>query len=72
MMWGFGLFASGTQVAKLLDKGVEVRPYIITTYCFKCFVLSNMTCKDMIMFVLKDFESEVCGIWYKNPIILTK
>ena len=69
MTRGFGPFASGARVAELLDKSMEVRPNIVVTYCFKSFVLPDMSCKDMFMFILKDFESEVCNVQYENPII---
>ena len=69
MMRRFGPFASGARVSELLDKCVKVRPNIVTMYCFKGFVLPNMSCKDMIMFILKDFELEVQNVWYENLII---
>ena len=72
MIQGFGSFASGARVTELLDKRMKIRPNIVTTYCFKGFVLPNMSCKDMIMFILEDFESEVHNVRYKNPIIELK
>ena len=72
MMRGFGSFASGARVTELLDKSMKIRPNVVTMYCFKGFVLPNMSCKDMIMFILKDFESEVCNVQYENQIIKLK
>ena len=69
---GFGSFASGARVTELLDKSMKIRPNIVTTYCFKGFVLPDMSCKDMIMFILKDFELEVHNVQYKNLIIKLK
>ena len=69
---GFGPFASGARVTELLDKSMKIRPNVVTMYCFKGFVLPNMSCKDVIMFILKDFELEVCNVWYENPIIELK
>ena len=51
---------------------MNIRPNVVAMYCFKGFVLPNMSCKDMIMFILKDFESEVHNVQYKNPIIKPK
>ena len=51
---------------------MQVRPKIIALYCFEGFVLSYMSCEDMVMFELKDFESEVCDIWYEYLVILLK
>ena len=72
MMWGFGSFASGARVIELLDKSTKTRPNIVTMYCFKGFVLPDMFCKDMIMFILKDFESKVHNVQYENLIIELK
>ena len=72
MTRGFGSFASGARVAELLDKSMEVRPNVVMTYCFEGFVLPDMSCKDMIMFILKDFELEVRNVRYENPIIEPK
>ena len=69
---GLGSFASGARVTELLDKSTKIRPNVVATYCFKGFVLPDMSCKDMIMFILKDFESEVRNVQYKNPIIKLK
>ena len=69
---GFGSFASGARVTELLDKSTKIRPNIVVMYCFKGFVLPDMSCKDMIMFILKDFESEVHNVRYENPIIELK
>ena len=68
----FGSFASGARVTELLDKSMKIRPNIVTTYCFKGFVLPDMSCKDMIMFILEDFELEVRNVRYENPIIEPK
>ena len=70
--WGLGSFASGARVTELLDKSTKIRPNVVATYCFKGFVLPDISCKDMIMFVLKDFESEVRNVRYENPIIEPK
>ena len=72
VMRGFGSFASGARVTELLDKSTKIRPNIVATYCFKGFVLPDMSCKDMIMFILKDFESEVRNVQYENLIIEPK
>ena len=72
MMRGFGPFASGARVTELLDKSMKIRPDVVATYCFEGFVLPDMSCKDMIMFILKDFESEVRNVWYENLIIEPK
>ena len=69
---GFRPFASSARVTELLDKSMKIRPNVVATYCFKGFVLPDMSCKDMIMFILEDFESEVCNVRYKNPIIEPK
>ena len=69
---GLGSFASGARVTELLDKSTKIRPNVVATYCFKGFVLPDMSCKDMIMFVLKDFESEVRNVQYENLIIELK
>ena len=34
MMRGFGPFASGTRTTKMLDKGSEIRPNIVSADCF--------------------------------------
>ena len=49
---------------------MQVRPKVIMLYCFKSFVLPYMSCEDMVMFELKDFESEVHDIWHKYSVIL--
>ena len=72
MTRGFGSFASGARVTELLDKSTKIRPNIVAMYCFKGFVLPYMSCKDMIMVILKDFELEVCNVWYENLIIKLK
>ena len=51
---------------------MQIRPKVITSYCFKGFVLPYMTCEDMVMFELKDFESEVRDIWHEYSVILSK
>ena len=51
---------------------MQVRPKVIASYCFEGFVLSYMSCEDMVVFELKDFESEVRDIWHKYSVILSK
>ena len=72
MTRGLGPFASGARVTELLDKSMKIRPNVVMMYCFKGFVLPDMSCKDMIMFILKDLESEVCNVRYENLIIKPK
>ena len=31
-----------------------------------------MSCEDMVVFKLKDFESEVCNVWHEYSVILLK
>ena len=50
---------------------MQVRPKVITSYCFKGFVLPYMSCEDMVMFELKDFELEVHDIWHEYLVILS-
>jgi hypothetical protein len=52
MTGSFGSFASGTRAAELLDESAEVRPYIITTYCFKGLILPDVSREDVVMLVL--------------------
>ena len=35
-------------------------------------VLPYMSCEDMVMFELKDFESEVHNLWHEYSVILSK
>ena len=72
MMRGFGPFASGTRTSKVLDEGSEIGPNIVSADGFQGLVLSEVSCENVIMCVLKNLESEVCGVWYKEPIIVTK
>ena len=51
-------FASSTWIAKFLDERMQIRPKVIASYCFEGLVLPYMTCKDMVVFELKDFESQ--------------
>ena len=51
---------------------MQVRPNAIASYCFEGFVLTYMSCKDMVVFELKDFELEVHDIWHKYSVILSK
>ena len=51
---------------------MQVRPKVIALYCFEGFVLPYMSCKDMAVFKLKDFESEVHDIWHEYSVILSK
>jgi hypothetical protein len=47
-----GSFAGGTGIAKVLNEGTKVGPYIVTSNELKGFVLSVMSGQDVIMFVL--------------------
>ena len=49
---GLGVHASGTRFAVLLDKGAHIQPEIFLSDSGKGFVLSEVSCKDMIMFIL--------------------
>ena len=51
---------------------MQVRPKVIASYCFEGFVPPYMSCEDMVVFELKDFESEVHNIWHKYSVILSK
>ena len=51
---------------------MQIRPKVIASYCFEGLVLPYMTCKDMVVFELKDFESEVHDIWHEYSVILSK
>ena len=51
---------------------MKVRPNIVMVDHFKSLVLPEVSCKNVIMFVLKDLESEVRNVWYKNPVVITK
>jgi hypothetical protein len=68
----FQMFASGTQVAEVFHKGLEVGPYVISTDEVKGIVLSSMSGQDVIMIVLEDFEAEVISIRDVNLVVLTE
>ena len=51
---------------------MQIKPKVVMSHCFEGFVLPYMTCEDMVVFELKDFESEVHDIWHKYSVILLK
>jgi len=59
MSWSLGAFTYNTGVTEMLYKGSEVRPHIFSSNLSKGFVLTKVSRKDVIMFVLKDFKVEV-------------
>jgi len=59
MSWSLGVFTYNTGVTEMLYKGSEVRPDVFTSNLSKGFVLTKVSRKDMLMFVLKDFKAEV-------------
>jgi hypothetical protein len=64
------MFASGTRVAEVLHKGLEVGPYVISTDEVEGLVLSGMSGQDVIVIVLEDFEAEVISIRDVNLVVL--
>ena len=55
-----------------MDERTQVRPKVIASYCFEGFVLPYMSCEDMVVFELKDFELEVRDVWHEYSVILSK
>ena len=51
---------------------MKVRPNIVTADRFESLVLPEVSCKNVIMFVLEDLESEVHNVRYKNSIGVMK
>ena len=72
MTRGFRSFASGTGTAKVLNKGAEIRPNIVVVDRFESLVLPEVSCENMIMFVLQNLELEVCNVRYENLIVIPK
>jgi hypothetical protein len=72
MTRGFRSFASGTGTAKVLNEGAEIRPNIVAADRFESLVLPEVSCENMIMFVLQNLESEVRNVRYENPIVIPK
>ena len=57
------MFTYNTQVAEVLDKGLEVQPDIFMSNLLKGFILTKVSRKDVIMFVLENFKAEVISFW---------
>ena len=72
MALGLGAHASGTRLAVFLDKGAHVQPEVFLPDSGEGFVLSEVSCKDVVMFVLQESESEVVFVRYIDPVVLTE
>ena len=72
MPWSLGAFTYNTGVTEMLYKGSEVWPDVFTSNLSKGFVLTEVSRKDVIVFVLKDFKAEVVSFRNIYTIITPK
>ena len=52
-----GAQTSGTQFAVIFDVGLKPRPVVLHTYGMKGLCLAKVSCKGMVVRVLKNTES---------------
>ena len=62
----FGAGTGGTRFAVVFDVDRKSRPVVVHTDLVKSLCLTEMTCKGVVVQVLKNTESEIAGIWNVN------